>query len=67
MARLRLLQVSKLRNLLVVTSSSNRGVVCLVVQTLIAAASLEVLKSVFNRFFDLFNRFFSTKYCGDPL
>jgi len=34
--------------------------VCLVVQTLIVATSLTVVKSVFNRFF-------STKYCCDPL
>jgi len=53
--------------LLVVSSCSNRGVVCLVVQTLIVAASLAVVTSVFNRFFDLFNRFFSTKYWGGPL
>jgi len=33
----------------------------LVVQTLIVAASLAVVKSLFNRFFDLPNR-----YCGDP-
>jgi len=60
MARLGLLQVLKLRNLLVVAVAVI--VVLCVVQTLIVAARLAVVKSVFNLSFDLFNR-----YCGDPL